>query len=217
MSCHVGQDADAPESVRIHAMDDNQAYPNHPKLTDTHPLAAPVIFLHETSVKAAVKILRTRIFVCDASRNDGGLNGELPDRTVSQQGAEDGAVLTFEWAGPIVQVLKLADNPAYAPNILYEERPYRVFVPGGTTRHLRLTKLALQENGNWAEALADPPRPTARQILDPGAWYDWCKPAAWRAARLAELQNEIEAVEHTRPAMRVVRPNMRATPDDLAP
>lgn len=205
-------------------MHDDQTYPNHPTLTDRQPLKVPLTFLHEASPEGALRILRTGEFRGDWMLNDAGLNGELPDRTLSGQADRCGAILTFEWTGLIVQMPKELETWAqarYAPDTLYDERPNRVFVPAGTTRHLRLVGLTLREEASWAQLVTDPPRPGGRQLLDPGAWFDWCKPEQWRARQLAALVAEVAAVAHHRLAIRVVRASHAAlderTPDALSP
>ncbi|MGE0983807.1 GNAT family N-acetyltransferase [Ralstonia pseudosolanacearum] len=162
-------------------------------------LTVPLRFVHETSPLAALQILRSRKFVVAGMYRDAVLNGELPGETLAEQAAATGAVLTFEWSGPVNN-----QRPDfYDPNVLYDERPNRVHVFVGTDRHLRLTDIALREGATWTEALTRTTRPTGAAWRDPQAWRDWLCPKSTVVRRTRALAEEVHRRVAEKPTITV--------------
>jgi len=166
-------------------------------------LITPLSFVHETSPLAALKILCSRKFVIAGMYRDAVLNGELPGETLTGQAAATGAILTFDWSGPIND-----QRPDfYKSNILYDERPNRVHVFFGTDRYLRLRGIELGEGVTWREALEPTTRPTGAAWLDRQAWCDWLQPEKSVERRALALEKEVPRLVAEQPSITVVVPD----------
>ncbi len=115
---------------------------------------------HYTSPHAARLIAQLGIYYGAVGFED-GLN-VVPASTpwnpspgYSTAGANHCALLELEWSGPIVQ------NPAGGsePDKLFDLGAHRLFIPQGTTKHLRLTKIRLRkglQQSNWIFHSSEP-------------------------------------------------------------
>ncbi|SDG90515.1 hypothetical protein [Pelagibacterium luteolum] len=116
-------------------------------------------FAHITSVSSALKILRSKVYrPAQPQRSDAGLYGLIAnDRSTYSEPTSEygGARLHFEWTGPVTTRPDWEPPRNPSPNMLNHHLPFRVFVPIGTTRHLRLTGLEITPGG-WANDLAVP-------------------------------------------------------------
>lgn len=93
-------------------------------------------FIHITSLQSALSIMRTGKFrPVKGTDSDAGLNGLQLGRLGwdEQSFTGSGAGLLFEWTGPV------EIGTGSSPDNLYDQMPHRIFIPGGTQRHLRLT------------------------------------------------------------------------------
>lgn len=112
------------------------------------------IVLHRTSLERAIKIVSTGVFQTSLSSGDRGLNGLLQGDSIRRQAfVGDEVWLLFEWAGEIRDLAEPSPDfrppPApddRPPNVLHREpeRLWRVFIPAGTTQHLRVVGLKIE-------------------------------------------------------------------------
>ena len=81
-------------------------------------------------------------------------------------GAEDvGALLELEWTGPVVQ----GPLAGTAPNTLYDLGIHRLFIPAGTTQHLRLIGMQLHPTLQECAWIGSAPQPIPC-ALKPSSW-----------------------------------------------
>ncbi|CAG9183950.1 hypothetical protein [Cupriavidus pampae] len=165
-------------------------------------LAAPVSFCHETSPAVALRILRTLQFVAGPILGDAGLSGALPGSTYGEQAILRGAVLHFEWTGPV----SAASSGRHEPYLLYDERPHRLFVFVGTQRYLQLRGVTLADGLTWADAVAGPARPNGVAWLNPRAWRDWLFPVQARTRQARMVGEEVARRLAETPTIRIVPP-----------
>ena len=147
---------------------------------------------HETSPEIAWKILCSGVFLCSQNPGDEGLNavgfGGSGYFDTLTQARETGALLELEWSGP-----ELPGRPE-APVIdtLYNEKPHRIFIPVGTTRHLMLTNIRLRTNRTWDEAVTKPTFPHL-VVMQPCSLHSWVQSLApdWKERQVAQIKERV--------------------------
>ena len=165
-------------------------------------ISKTVILRHETHPAIALRILRTRRFVAGPILGDAGLNacivghpagGYNPDQAVGR-----GAILEFEWNGPI-STERYSAYPE--PNVCYDQHPHRAFVFVGTTHHLRLVGLSLDNTDEWASHVRRPK-------LTLNTMMEWLRSRqeSWVAEQVASINSEVEQILSTRPSVSIVLP-----------
>lgn len=152
---------------------------------------------HETSPAIALAVLRSRRFLAGPILSDSGLNVIFDDQENigchSGQAVCTGALMTFNWTGP---VSKIYCSSGYPPNVLYDQRPHRGFVPVGTTNFLTLVNIELIGEASWQEAVV---RPKFIFGSSPRLWVYWLKShsESWRLNEMKKIQTEIEALRRS--------------------
>ncbi|WP_199028876.1 hypothetical protein [Ralstonia sp. ASV6] len=164
---------------------------------------------HETLPAIAIHIARTKQFICGEIAGDAGLNcyieGSLPNLSVYSQAEKKGALITFEWTGPI-------SSDGYwmfgDPDTLYDQRPHRGFVPVDTTQHLKLVGIELLYGQTFADLVHRPNLPSGTDVLKPWIWWEWAQSrrSAWVKAQAQQLESTIAALVAERPSISVVPP-----------
>ena len=169
----------------------------------------PLRIYHETSPWIAIHIARTQQFMGGAISGDAGLNcyieGSLPDLGTHSQAEQRGALITFEWSGPV-------STERYGifgePDTLYDQRPHRGFIPIDSTRHLTLVDIELLYGGTFADLIERPIFPRGSSLLKLSAWADWLasKREGWLYAEAKRLQVQVAVLAASRPSISVIPP-----------
>lgn len=143
---------------------------------------------HETAPSIALKVLQTGIFRGGPILGDAGLNavslggiGYWVD-----QARWHGAIMTFEWQGPLAGKSPLQP----APNTLYDDKPHRVFIPVGTTEFLTLKDIRLMPDFTWEECVRVQNFPCGLKVFSPAKWYN-----ALRSRTTRYKQESIRSIE----------------------
>jgi hypothetical protein len=87
--------------------------------------------------------------------------------------------MIFEWTGSKQKGL------GFVPNIAYDDRPHRYFIPVGTNQDLNLTDLKLESGHFWTEAIGKP-----SGILEYLS-SRICK-ASWEQSQAKSIEDEVE-------------------------
>lgn len=112
-----------------------------------------MIIEHVTSLSSAINIIQTGHYK-PASRNplhgDVGLNclNGTPNNTY----AGNGVILKLNWTGQL-PIMNLYLQEPYCPNKIYDEGPWRLFVPIGTSKYLTFNSLVINSNVQLEEYL----------------------------------------------------------------
>lgn len=128
-------------------------------------------------------------------RDDNGLNtyllqnNQIAQPTNSNLDAR-GVWMIFAWDGPV-------DTGAdFQPNVAYDQRPHRYFIPVGTTEHLTLKNCILENGHCWSEAIGQP-----SGMLD--CITAKISKSAWKKSQLEKIKSEIAALRQMPKAIRV--------------
>ena len=162
-----------------------------------------VILHHETSPRIALQIARTRCIRAGPILGDSGLNVIIPTHANGEyfdgQAQNRGAILIFHWNGPVSRA-HFADG--YPVDTLYDQHPHRGFVPVGTTNHLKLHGIQLNEGFNWEMAVELP------EFRTKGSKITWAfsKCPRWKSSQASLIKKEVERILSGRPTMSVVFP-----------
>ena len=128
----------------------------------------PLTLRHETAPAIALNVARTKRFSAGSILGDSGLNVEIVGHPMGpyhpDQAEHTGAHLILEWSGPIRRSF---EPHGYPPDIFFDQHPHRVFVPVGTTCHLRLTGVELDAGTSWQDSVI---RPTVSLGSSRRAW-----------------------------------------------
>jgi len=174
--------------------------------TDQHK---PLRIYHETSPWIAIHVARTGQFMGGAISGDAGLNcyieGSLPDLSLYSQAEQKGALITFEWSGPV-------STERYGvfgePDTLYDQRPHRGFIPVDSTKHLKLVGIDLLHGGVFADLIERPAFPRGSSLFKLSAWAEWIasKREGWLYAESNRLQVQAAVLAASRPSISVIPP-----------
>ena len=169
----------------------------------------PLRIYHETSPWIAIHIARTQQFMGGAISGDAGLNcyieGSLPDLNIFSQAEQKGALMTFEWSGPV-------STEPYGvfgePDTLYDQRPHRGFIPVDSTKHLKLVGIELLRGGMFSDLIERPPVPRGFSLFKLSAWAEWLasKQEGWLDAESKRLELQVSMLAASRPSISVVPP-----------
>lgn len=169
-------------------------------------MPVPLVVTHETSPRIAVDVVRNRRFVGGPISGDAGLNCFIEGVEYNpDQASNSGAFITFEWVGERQEVGKFED-PAYKPNVLYDQRPHRAFIPVGTTDHLRLIDLTFAEDSAWSKLVNAPALPNSQEFFSVRAWAKWLAGfrGNWAATEAARVRAELARLVAERPSISIV-------------
>lgn len=154
------------------------------------------ILIHETAPGIALLIIKSRIFQAGTIIGDSGVNAEIVGHVAGpynpDQAAARGAILKFEWLGP---VSKQEFENGYPPDVLYDQHPHRAFIPVGSTKYLRLIDVELRIGVSWRDLTYTPERGQPRLLTK---WCSWIR--QWEEKRIGR---EVVRVVNTRPLVMV--------------
>lgn len=160
------------------------------------------IIEHETSPAIAVRIARCGKFCAGPILGDSGMNALIVDHAAgpyaSDQAAERGALMRFDWSGPVGSGTHVL---GYPPNELQDQHPHRALVPVGTNRFLRLVGIRLTRGSSWKDAVVEP-------RLTPTSVIPWLlsKKAGWKQRQADLIGNEMRAIVAQKRSISVVFP-----------
>lgn len=125
---------------------------------------------HYSSPLAARRIAEQRTYYGGASFEDGlnAVPATCPWQAspgYSWKSANTGALLEFEWTGPIVR----GPYAGTDPNTLYDLGGHRLFIPAGTSKNLRLIGMQLHPKLREDAWVGHPPELS----------FCWFKPSSW--------------------------------------
>lgn len=157
---------------------------------------------HETCPEIALRVMTSQVFRGGPILNDAGLNA-VPldgDGYFTEQASDTGAILVFKWNGPVRQVKTRGyeeEFVKYKANVLYDEKPHRLFIPVGTDCNLQLIDISLRKGRSWEDCTEPLPYPSTTKILNPVAWI--CaigsRTRKWRARKVAEIAIAVEGLK----------------------
>ncbi|MBD8051104.1 hypothetical protein [Limnohabitans radicicola] len=157
---------------------------------------------HETSPAIAAEVARVKRFLAGPIKGDSGMNafivGHVAGPYCPDQAANCGAVMRFEWTGPVIQG---SIFNGYSPNQLFDEHPHRAFIPAGTNSNLKLIEIVLVRGCSWEDAIVDP----SFSLANLCSWLS-SKRAGWRQAVAERLEEEMAAIVATQPNISVCVP-----------
>lgn len=169
-------------------------------------LPSPLILQHETDPACALSILRSCRFVAGPILGDAGLNafivGHPRGNYRAEQAARRGAILEFEWSGPV----STQDFGLYAnQDVCYDQHPHRAFVFVGSSQHLRLVGLKLKSQDGWTGYVNRPE-------LTVSTLWTWLQSRGenWVNKQAEMIAQEVEQALAQRPAVRIVLPQNSA-------
>lgn len=153
--------------------------------------------LHITSPDRALAILRTGKYAGETIQSDNGLNtyllhnNKIAQPTNSNLDAR-GVRMIFIWNGQV------QTGTAFQPNVAYDLRPHRIFIPVGTTQDLTLKDCILEEGHSWSEAIGQP-----SGMLD--SIKAKISKSAWETCQLEKIESEIAALRQNPKAISIVQ------------
>lgn len=151
------------------------------------------ILLHITGLANAIAIVKSGVYLtsgADDTGSDSCLNSFVlgREKCLGQDFESAGAVVRFEWLGP----MRINNDFPLEPDVLHLDLPWRAMVPTGTTRHLRITGLRANFT-HWVDEVRNPP------------WYcltDTSK-SRFRNEQAMVLKKDTAARIKTRPSIEV--------------
>ena len=165
-------------------------------------LPSPLILQHETHPATALAILRSRRFIAGPILGDAGLNayivGHPRGNYHPDQAERRGAILEFEWSGPV----SAEEYSAYPDrDVCYDQHPHRAFVFVGNTQHLRLVGLKLKSQVQWADYVRRPE-------LTLSTIWPWVQSRrqTWVQEQAGMIDAEVKHVLAQKPLVRIVLP-----------
>ena len=125
---------------------------------------------HITSIELIESILSTGTYIpssANPANGDAGLCCYIADRPTwsAAQAEHDGAVLHFEWSGPM-QIVGSDVTPPSELNVLYDQHPWRGFIRNGSSGgylHATTVELRSQAGASDPETVA-----RVRRVLERG-------------------------------------------------
>ena len=164
---------------------------------DQSSSGAPRRLAHYTSPAAALAIARTLAFRGGPIYADNGLNAHLVEHPagpyLSGLFSGRGAVVTFQWQGEVT-----TSKDFTRPNALYDQHPFRAFIPAGTSEGLQLVGIDLEPGATWC----DTEDATGLRRFDPRRWLAPSKKA--KAVRETNIADEVRRIVASAPAIKVV-------------
>lgn len=168
--------------------------------------------LHITSPRTALKTIRSGTFRAGPILGDAGLNAYMEPHPNGSYGSnhheQDGAILEFEWTGPI----STQPYGNYPPmDVLMDQHPHRAFLfvgtgqgIGGTPKHLHLVGVTLKQGHSWAEAVNKP----QIKLDQPATWLGGAANCfgSWEKKAIAEVSSEVAQRLATPIGMEIVLP-----------
>lgn len=160
---------------------------------------------HQTAPEVALAIAFTGQFWAGPILGDSGLNAILindPRGKFHYNIADStGATIAFDWNGPVL-FDKISGD--YQPEHLYDEFPFRAFIPVGTSKNLKLSTIELSSSQTWGQA------------LDSSGWLSssmWDRlrdgfflKDTWRKKVLLNLESELQRIIKIGREIKVVFP-----------
>lgn len=166
---------------------------------------SPLLLRREIGPRYALKVARTGRARAGDGLAESGLNCEIVVHALGfneDQAQSRGALLTFEWTGPVLAALGLV---GYEPNILVDQHPHRALVPVGTTQHLRLVGVELIRGQSWLSAVERPKLAGWPSLKALGRWLS-SKLPGWDQREACRIAAEVAHIVEQRPAIVVVLP-----------
>jgi hypothetical protein len=163
-----------------------------------------MIIEHETSPEIALLIFRTGKFTGGPILGDNGLNA-IPVGSSGYwlgQAESKGAVMEFAWEGEV-----LKDSPiSHQPDILYDQKPHRVFLFSGTSKHLYLQRIYFIDDSSWSELLPEVLMPAGFHFFNLFAWirYRRSRSQKWKEQKVHELRAEIATLNSYRKSIAIL-------------
>ena len=153
--------------------------------------------LHVTSPRTALKTIRSGKFRAGPILGDAGLNCYIDPHPNGNYGynhyAQNGAVLEFDWVGPVSSAPYTLHPPMDVP---IDQHPHRAFLMVGTGQGitgapncLRLVSVRLMPGRTWAEAEDEP----TLDVFNPATWGPWLSKVKgeWKQKKHAQVQMEV--------------------------
>lgn len=169
------------------------------------------IIEHETCPAIAVKVARTMRFRAGTILGDSGMNavivGHQAGPYLADQAAYRGAMMRFEWTGPISQG---SFNFGYPPNVLIDQHPHRAILPVGTNINLKLIEIELVNDASWEDAVVEP----SFSLANPSSWLSSTRSGSRRVA-VERLEEEMAGIVGKRPNITICFPPICSYQCDL--
>jgi len=150
---------------------------------------------HETAPSIALKIMESGLFRGGPILGDAGLNAVPPGGVgyFADQAEWNGAIMTFEWSGPCAG--RCPEEPL--ADILYDEKPHRLFIPVGTKNYLLLKDISLMRGYSWDECITEYPFPFALDLFNFKHWGRAIRSrtAAGKRAQLDAIEAKVAALK----------------------
>ena len=159
---------------------------------------------HETSPAYAADVAIKGRFLAGPILGDSGMNAVIVNHPAGPyfpgQAVQRGAVLRFDWTGPIVPAANKILG--YPPNELQDEHPHRALVPVGTNQYLHLVDIRLIRRASWEEAVVEP-------TFSSLALLSWLasKLPGWKTHQAKRLSQHIAGIVAKRPLISVWFPD----------